>query len=206
MQSPDSNGRSPNSLTLVTGPARSGKSEWAEWLATEQERVGQSVVYVATSKLDPADAEWTERVAQHRQRRPQSWDSVEIPLALADSLQTASASDCLLVDSLGTWLANGLDWDDEEWRQQRECLVRSLQDCICDVILVAEETGWGVVPAYPVGRTFRDRLGSLTRHIGAIAHTTYLVTGGHVLNLSQLGTPLSTLTEVQFDETRFQKD
>ncbi|NET09459.1 MAG: hypothetical protein F6K16_33080, partial [Symploca sp. SIO2B6] len=47
-----------------------------------------------------------------------------------------------------------------------------------------------VVPAYPMGRTFRDRLGELTRNIGAIATTTYLVTGGHVLNLSALGPPL----------------
>lgn len=185
--SPDSKGRSPNTLTLVTGPARSGKSEWAEWLATERERVGQSVVYVATSKLDPADAEWAERIAKHQQRRPQTWHCVEIPLGLVDILRTASASDCLLVDSLGTWLANGLDWEEDEWQQQQETLVRSLQTCICDVILVAEETGWGVVPAYPLGRTFRDRLGTLTRRIGAIAHTTYLVTGGHVLNLSQLG-------------------
>jgi adenosylcobinamide kinase / adenosylcobinamide-phosphate guanylyltransferase len=59
-----------------------------------------------------------------------------------------------------------------------------------DMIFVGEETGWGVVPAYPIGRTFRDRLGSLVRKLGAISHAVYLVTGGHVLNLSVLGSPL----------------
>ena len=59
-----------------------------------------------------------------------------------------------------------------------------------DLVFVAEETGWGVIPAYPLGRLFRDRLGSLIRQLGAICQPVYLVTGGHVLNLSVLGTPL----------------
>jgi len=46
------------------------------------------------------------------------------------------------------------------------------------------------VPAYPLGRLFRDRLGNLTRRVGAIADIVYLVTAGYVLNLSELGTPL----------------
>jgi adenosylcobinamide kinase/adenosylcobinamide-phosphate guanylyltransferase len=58
------------------------------------------------------------------------------------------------------------------------------------VILVAEETGWGVVPAYATGRLFRDRLGHLIRRVGAIAHTVYLVTGGYAVNLSEIGIPL----------------
>ena len=48
-----------------------------------------------------------------------------------------------------------------------------------------------MVPAYPIGRKFRDRLGSVVRQLGTISHTVYLVTGGHVLNLSLLGSPLS---------------
>jgi len=47
-----------------------------------------------------------------------------------------------------------------------------------------------------VGRLFRDRLGTLTRQLGAIAHPVYLVTGGHVLNLSSLGTPLHQAIEL----------
>ena len=59
------------------------------------------------------------------------------------------------------------------------------------MILVGEETGWGVVPAYPLGRLFRERLGYLSRQVGNLADTTYLVTGGHVINLSVLGEPLN---------------
>jgi adenosylcobinamide kinase/adenosylcobinamide-phosphate guanylyltransferase len=95
-----------------------------------------------------------------------------------------------LVDSLGTWVANLLDLDDDTWERTLQNLLEILQLCAADVILVAEETGWGVVPAYPSGRTFRDRLGMLVRRIGAIANPVYLVTCGRVLNLSHLGIPL----------------
>lgn len=174
-------------LILVTGPARSGKSEWAETLAT---RSGKAVLYVATAQRDSADREWQERIAQHYQRRPSTWTTVEAPIALTETIQTAPANSCLLVDSLGTWLANLLEQDDDTWSKTLDNLLNSLHHTTSSIIFVAEETGWGVVPAYPVGRLFRDRLGTLTRQLGAIAQPVYLVTGGHVLNLSTLGTPL----------------
>jgi adenosylcobinamide kinase/adenosylcobinamide-phosphate guanylyltransferase len=92
---------------------------------------------------------------------------------------------------LGTWVANLLETDEAEWQKQQQVLLESLSQARGDVILVAEETGWGVVPAFPVGRLFRDRLGSLVRLLGAIANPVYLVAGGHVLNLSALGSPLT---------------
>lgn len=172
---------------LVTGPARSGKSEWAETLALGS---GKAVSYIATAQTDTHDAEWQARIAQHQQRRPASWQTIAVPVALSATIRTATAADCLLVDSLGTWLANLLDQDEETWQQTVQALLSSLLETASQVILVAEETGWGVVPAYPIGRQFRDRLGSLTRQVAAIAYPVYLVTGGYVLNLSQLGTPL----------------
>ena len=42
-------------IILVTGPARSGKSEWAENLALES---GKKVVYIATANENPHDLEW----------------------------------------------------------------------------------------------------------------------------------------------------
>ncbi len=174
----------PSRLSLVTGPARSGKSEWAEYLATHS---GKTVIYVATAQLDPNDAEWQQRIRQHQQRRPPDWQTWHIPIDLADSLRRVDASHCLLIDSLGTWLANLLDQDASTWAKTLEDLLQILRQTEAQVICVAEETGWGVVPAYPIGRCFRDRLGQLTRCIGRIADPVYLVTGGHVLNLSQLG-------------------
>lgn len=149
---------------------------------------GKSVIYVATAQVDPADSEWLFRIEQHRCRRPRDWVTLEVPYQLVATIETATLSSCLLVDSLGTWVANLLEEDDISWEGTVQNLLLSLQQVAGDVILVAEETGWGVVPAYPIGRRFRDRLGSLVRRLGAIADPVYLVTGGHVLNLSALGT------------------
>lgn len=177
-------------LTLITGPTRSGKSEWAEALAMATQK---SVVYIATSQMRVNDHEWQQRVEQHRRRRPTDWITQEVPHALAAAIATANPTDCLLVDSLGTWLANGLEQSITDWQVTQTNLLQSLQSTPAQVILVAEETGWGVVPAYEMGRLFRDRLGEITRNIGAIADAVYLVAAGHALNLRQLGYPLPAL-------------
>jgi len=180
--------QSQQQLILVTGAARSGKSEWAETLAMQ---TSKAVTYIATATIDPTDLEWQARINRHQQRRPATWQTSTAVEALASTIDSALASDCLLVDSLGTWVANLLDRSDTQWENLTQELLRVLPISLATIVLVAEETGWGVIPAYPSGRLFRDRLGMLTRQIGAIANPVYLVTGGHVLNLSQLGHKLT---------------
>ena len=174
-------------IILVTGPARSGKSELAETLATDSSK---QVIYVATSLVDEADLEWQSRLEQHRNRRPSDWKILEVPIDLDAVVRSADESECLLIDSVGTWTANLLEQEQIVWEQTQQDLIASLKVVTADVILVGEETGWGVVPAYPAGRLFRDRLGTLVRQIGAIADTVYLATGGYALNLTALGTRL----------------
>lgn len=174
-------------LILITGAARCGKSEWAETLAIDS---GKAVTYIATATIDPQDAEWQARIDRHQQRRPSTWQTIMTVKDLATTISQANDSDCLLIDSLGTWVANLLDRSDPEWTELTQELLNRLQTSLATVILVAEETGWGVVLAYVSGRLFRDRLGLLSRQIGGIANPVYLITGGHVLNLSKLGTKL----------------
>lgn len=174
-------------ITLVTGPTRSGKSEWAEHLAVQS---GQPVIYVATSRVDPTDAEWMARIEQHRRRRSAQWQVQEVPVALAQAVRQAEAGSCLLIDSLGTWLANLLELEPEAWEAACVELVASLEQTPAQVVLVAEEVGWGVVPAYALGRLFCDRMGDLTRRIGAIAQAVYLVTAGYAIDLRQWGRPI----------------
>lgn len=175
-------------IILVTGAARSGKSEWAETIAKKTEK---SIIYIATAIVDSTDKEWLARITLHQQRRPADWQTLCVPKQLTQTINNTSASNCLLIDSLGTWVANLLDREADVWQEMQTSLLNSLQTTAADVILVGEETGWGVIPAYESGRIFRDRLGSLIRQIGGIASAVYLVTGGHALNLSQLGQSLS---------------
>ncbi len=172
-------------LVLVTGPARSGKSEWAENLAGQS---NLSVIYVATAADYPEDEDWQARIQAHQQRRPAKWQTIHAPIDLAETIQSQPRSVCLLIDSLGTWLANVLDPDTALWADTLQKLLAALAQAECQIIVVGEETGWGVVPAYPLGRLFRDRMGELLRQIGAISDQVYLVSAGYALNLKALGT------------------
>ncbi|MEM8721612.1 MAG: bifunctional adenosylcobinamide kinase/adenosylcobinamide-phosphate guanylyltransferase [Cyanobacteria bacterium P01_G01_bin.39] len=178
----------PAKIILVTGPSSSGKSELAEALAA---RSSQKVIYIATAQVDPTDHEWQAKIAKHILRRPPSWQTVSASKELSTYLDQASVSECLLIDSLGTWIANFMESNQAQWQQICDRLLTSLVNTSASVILVSEETGWGVVPAYPLGRLFRDRLGKLSRQISSLADVTYLVAGGHVINLSLWGEPLS---------------
>jgi adenosylcobinamide kinase/adenosylcobinamide-phosphate guanylyltransferase len=178
----------PTTLILVTGPARSGKSEWAESLAAKfAAQSQQPIIYLATAQEDPQDSEWQARLEKHRQRRPPHWQTLAVPVDLSQTLLAIVPPATLIIDSLGTWVANLLTLEESQWQSQQQTFLATLQQTPLTMILVGEETGWGVVPAYPLGRQFRDRLGSLTRQVGAIADRVYLVTGGYALNLSQLG-------------------
>ncbi len=174
-------------IILVTGAARSGKSEWAEMLAKQTEKV---VIYIATASINSSDREWQAKIARHQQRRPSHWQTLSLPTEIVPTITKASASHCLLIDSLGTWVANLLDQEESLWQETTDNLLGSLALTAADVILVGEETGWGVVPAYESGRIFRDRLGHLLRQIGSLADAVYLITAGHALNLKELGQSL----------------
>ncbi|MEL6440448.1 MAG: bifunctional adenosylcobinamide kinase/adenosylcobinamide-phosphate guanylyltransferase [Cyanobacteria bacterium J06621_8] len=175
-------------VILILGPSSSGKSELAEILAAKS---CQSVIYLATAQADEKDAEWQAKILKHQQRRPANWQTLNASGEFSVLLDQASASECWLIDSLGTWVANFLELKQSEWQQTCDRLLASLAHTQAKVILVGEETGWGVVPPYHSGRVFRDRLGDLSRQVGNLADVTYLVVGGHVVNLSLLGEPLS---------------
>ena len=173
---------------LVTGPSRSGKSEWAEQLAHQNDR---PITYIATAATDPNDPEWQARLQKHRDRRPNHWITREVPHDLALALDEVPPNHGILLDSLGTWAANNLELDDEAWQQKQDELVAALVKIGDRAIIVAEETGWGVVPAYPLGRQFRDRLGRLTRVIALHSNQVFLVVAGYAIDIKQYGTPVT---------------
>jgi adenosylcobinamide kinase / adenosylcobinamide-phosphate guanylyltransferase len=179
-------------IVLVTGAARSGKSEWAETLAHNSSK---SVVYVATAMVTAEDLEWQARILKHQQRRPSNWITIAEPKNLTQIIYQGKANQCFLIDSLGTWVANSLEEEATSWEAITNDLISSLAQTDSQLIFVGEETGWGIVPAYPSGRLFRDRLGYLIRQIGSIADTTYLVTGGRALNLSVLWEALGEIRD-----------
>ena len=67
---------------LILGGVRSGKSAFAEGLATD---LGLHTVYLATGQV--MDEEMEERIQSHRRRRPVEWDTLEESLNLPECLR-----------------------------------------------------------------------------------------------------------------------
>lgn len=158
--------------TLILGGARSGKSLVAERLA---ERSDRDVTYVATLRLGDDD-DLAARIATHRARRPLEWTTIECGDDLASVLQTTSGT--VLVDSLGPWLASL-----PEMRPDPDALTAALLARHGDTIIVSEEVGLGVHPETPLGREFRDALGTLNQAIARVSDHVLLVVAGRVLSL-----------------------
>ena len=77
-------------LILVTGGARSGKSTYAERLATQlAEPQGGRVTYIATSQA--YDEEMVQRVSAHQSSRPETWTTVECPVEAPAAVRAAAA-------------------------------------------------------------------------------------------------------------------
>ncbi|NJN60415.1 MAG: bifunctional adenosylcobinamide kinase/adenosylcobinamide-phosphate guanylyltransferase [Coleofasciculaceae cyanobacterium RL_1_1] len=172
---------------LITGPTRSGKSEFAERLIRQH---NHDVVYIATAFQNRNDYEWQARIAKHRDRRPSTWKTLESPRDLVGSIRACNnqvVPPCVLIDSFGTWVANWLEDDIAAWKNECDDLISEITIYQGSIICVAEETGWGIVPAYPTGRLFRDRLGHLTRRTATIVDQAYLVVAGYAIDLKHVG-------------------
>ena len=91
---------------LLLGGARAGKSRLAQEIAARSEA---EVVVIATA--ESRDAEMADRIARHREARPESWATVEEPLELFRAVQAAPLGSFLLVDCLTLWVSNLIEAD-----------------------------------------------------------------------------------------------
>ena len=170
-------------LILVSGPARSGKSRWAEHLLHHH----PVVTYVATAATRPDDRDWQMRLEAHRKRRPHHWSVAESGAELVNVIDNLASGQSVLIDALGGFVAHHLDSSASDWDLLCERLIASIRSSHCTFVLVIEETGWGVVPPTRIGGLFRDRLGSLAQALDRVADGAWLVLQGRALDLHALG-------------------
>tara|TARA_B100000989_G_scaffold44938_1_gene28728 strand:- start:187 stop:711 length:525 start_codon:yes stop_codon:yes gene_type:complete len=162
-------------LHFVIGGARSGKSAFAEGLALEKAGAN-SITYVATAEI--FDDEMAERVELHQQRRGPNWHLVEAPVNLAGAIASADKpNSVLLIDCLSVWVTNLLV-KDMDIDAASANLLAALQQASGTIVLVASETGLGIVPDNRLSRRFRDANGRLNQALAADAHEVFFVVAG----------------------------
>lgn len=170
-------------LTLVLGGARSGKSTYAQRLAARAD--GKNVLFLATAQAE--DDEMRAKIARHRKVRPSHWTTIEVPLDLDDAVtRYGNQNSLLLIDCLATFTSNLMtaEGGDEAAIFQRVDRLRSaLVSTLAFVVVVSNEVGSGVVPAYQSGRQFRDLLGEINQTIAQISRNVILMIAGCPLAL-----------------------
>ncbi len=187
-----------SAVTLVIGGARSGKTRYAQQLG---ERV-ENVVFVATAHA--GDEEMCTKITRHRKERPQHWHTVEESLDLGGTIERyGSGADLIVIDCLTLFAANLLaatedfpaDKSEPEIARHIDYLCRALRATPCSVVLVSNEVGSGVVPAYPLGRRYRELLGEINQKTAQLADEVVLMVAG--LPLSLKSAPKAIAAEIR---------
>ena len=192
-----------DNLILITGGARSGKSNLAQQLATFLGK--DRVTYLATAEA--GDEEMEERIARHRQERPESWKTVEAPVEITSIIKDEiKAERLILLDCLTLWLSNLLLQEEgrggklKEDRltatimKKMEQIINMVKNSEGQLLLVSNEVGLGVVPPSPLGRIYRDLNGRINKYVATRADRVFLCYCGLPLQLKPELKMLSSAT------------
>jgi len=167
----------PAVVTLVLGGVRSGKSRYAQQIAERAERV----TFVATAERRD-DAEMHAKIERHRADRPEHWTTIEEPLQLAQAIhQAGQNSEVILIDCLTLFASNLLEAcgnNPTQLQTHTDELCATLRTPPCSIVLVSNEVGSGVVPAYELGRQFRDLVGEINQRVASISDTVLFMVAG----------------------------
>ena len=176
-------------IILVTGGARSGKSQYAEsFYAPEKD-----VVYIATSKI--FDEEMRERVRLHQLSRPETWTTFEGSYKLYKAMSEARhyLLDCISVltsnimfDLTSTYEKIPMDIQHQVERtvvNEIETLIKKVEKLDGTLVLVTNEVAYSIVPENHVARVYRDILGKVNQRVASLCHEVYLVVCGIPLKL-----------------------
>ena len=173
-------------LILVLGGARSGKSNFAKKIILDNYE--GPATFLATAR--PGDEEMRRRISLHKKERPATWSTWEgNPSYLIDFLYTVSGA--ALMDCLTTWLSELIfdKYDDmeklseDEWSAAQKNLLRKVEE-LCKVtgpevlVIVSNEIGMGIAPAFIMGRRFRDLQGRANQMVASRAESVAMMIAG----------------------------
>jgi adenosylcobinamide kinase/adenosylcobinamide-phosphate guanylyltransferase len=168
-------------MTFILGGARAGKSRFAQELAT---KLKKSVLFVAT--CEPLDEEMNARIRTHQRSRPRNWKTLEVPTDIAEAMSgKIGDAEVVIIDCMTLLVSNLMGTEDvdaetleKKVASELEELVAFIQKTKAHFIIVSNEVGLGVVPAYPAGRIYRDTLGMANQMLARNADEVYFMVAG----------------------------
>ncbi|KZN15052.1 bifunctional adenosylcobinamide kinase/adenosylcobinamide-phosphate guanylyltransferase [Marinomonas sp. TW1] len=160
---------------LVLGGVRSGKSAFAQDLVAE---TGKPVCYVATSQV--WDDEMAQRVERHKLNRPEQWQLIEEPIALAETLNRLNhVQQAVIVECFSLWLSNLLCLEDDQvFERERQSLLKAVEQFQGELVLVSSEVGLGIMPMNALARRFADEAGMLNQTLAKLTDRVTFVAAG----------------------------
>lgn len=170
-------------ISIVTGGARSGKSEFAESL------IKGDAIYIATA--ENFDDEMDLRIKKHVKRRDESgikWRTVEC-LKNFDGL--SGEEKYVLFDSLGVFVSNIMfsktadDLSDKSIEETILVVRKELEELLDwarendkELVIVTDEVGMSIIPESKVARVYRDLIGTINKEVAAKCDRAYFVCMG----------------------------
>lgn len=177
-------------IVLVTGGARSGKSNFAEEYC---KTYNDSVAYIATAQI--LDDEMRDRVIKHREQRSSKWSTWEVNSNLFIEIsKIADTCDVALLDCITIMILNLMYCDEEAdydnmtmdeinkveglIKEEFKRVIDYVSNSQMDMIMVTNEIGLGIVPENRLSRVYRDIVGRINQQCAKAADEVYLVTCG----------------------------
>ena len=165
-------------LAMITGGVRSGKSRYALQLARQRVSAGPKC-FLATAQ--PFDDGMKLRIRRHREERGADFFTVEEPVRLAGAIKKSADSPLILVDCLTVWLNNLLfrfPEDPGKIQAEIDSFFEAISARPCEMILVTNEIGLGVMPDNPLARKYADELGKLNQEAARICDEVIFMVSG----------------------------
>ena len=167
-------------IVFITGPVRSGKSNFAVKLAKQW---GKEVVFLATCR--PADNEMHKRVKKHKKNRPKEWKIIEEEIDISSIIKNYRKDSLIIIDCITLWISNLLLSGLKEKKIMKKIneFIDMLKKAKSSIIIVSNEVGWGIVPDNELARFFRDIIGIVHQKISKLSDEAYLVISGITLKI-----------------------
>jgi adenosylcobinamide kinase/adenosylcobinamide-phosphate guanylyltransferase len=174
-----------SNIIFITGGTKSGKSEFAEYLAKEVKKLS----YVALSENNNDDKEWQEKINLHRERRPKDWKLIETT-DLLNTLRKEHGP--LLIDSIGGFVMESIEKEAREWSTKMRSLISLLITRKSMTFIVGEQVGWSLVSEYKIGNTYIERIGELQKRITKISKDNWLAINGRAIKIDEISLEIPT--------------